>query len=472
MRLPSLAGVLCLFALLAPGAPALALSFKIEPYLQYQQTTSMVVCWRTDTWATTSVDYGLSPSSLQRVSLDGTRRQHEVKLQGLSPNTLYYYRVRSTYGSAVVESSLATLRTASGASKFRFAFITDTQTDGSVNQAFTDEILNFGPEVIFHGGDHVDDGNDIDGDWIDYFSSSKAYLRVKPQYSVLGNHNYRTDAWGIGHDYAQTSLLLFAQPGNERWYTVRRGSVLFIVLDANQDRYSPIWTEERAWLAQVLQQATDGIDDPLLKVALYHQPAFSSGIHTMEFPNVEYDDEFVMRYFVPLFEQYGVNLVLNGHEHFYERSRKAGIVYLICGSAGGGTRGKIGSNPYSQFLEEYANSVFLAEVDVNRITIDVVRPDSSRIETVAIEVLGIRTVGLPEALPLQPYQARISASGGRPPYAFSLRSGSLPSGMTLDAATGTLAGVPSATGTSSFEIAVTDQSGKSHVRAFSIRVAP
>jgi len=91
---------------------------------------------------------------------------------------------------------------------------------------------------------------------------------------------------------------------------------------------------------------------------------------------------------------------------------------------------------------------------------------------VAVEALGIRTLGLPAAPSWEPYQTALSASGGKPPYAFSLRSGSLPPGITLDAATGTLAGAPTAGGTWSFEVAVRDQTGKSHARALSIRVAP
>ncbi|MFN7971178.1 MAG: putative Ig domain-containing protein [Acidobacteriota bacterium] len=455
---------------LCGAAPAArALSFKIEPYLQNQSGTSMVVCWRTDVLATSTVLYGATATQLTPVTVPGTTQQHEVTLSGLAPGATYYYKVQSQAGTTI-ESALATLTTAGVGSKFRFAFITDTQTDPSVNQSFTDDLIDFGPEMLFHGGDHVDDGDDIDGEWLAYFASSKGYLSVKPQFSVMGNHNYRTDPLGLGHDHAETSILLFAQPGNERWFTVRRGTVLFIVLDANQDRYPQVQTVEPGWLAQVLQDATDGVDDPLLKIACFHQPAFSSGIHTLEFPNVELDDEFVMDNFVPLFEQYGVSLVLNGHEHFYERSRKAAIPYLICGSAGGTTRGQEGTNPYSELLVEYANTVFLADVDVNRVTLDVVRPDGSLIETVVVEVLAIRTETLPDAVKGIPYQAALDTSGGQAPYTYALLSGTLPPGVTFDTATGVFAGTPTTLGTFPFRVRVTDQAGKSHERDLAIRV--
>ena len=458
-----------LAALLLP-APLFALSFLIEPYLQYPTTTSMVICWRTDAVATSTVLVGPDPGQLTPVT-GASAQQHEVVLPGLTPGALYYYKVQSQQGSAVVESAVATFRTSPDDSHFRFVFITDTQTDPAINQSFTDDILNFGPELLFHGGDHVDDGDDIDGEWLDYFRSSKDYLSKKPQFNVLGNHNYRTDPLGLGHDEAQTSLLLFAQPGNERWFTVRRGSVLFVVLDANQDRLNEVKTVEPGWLLGVLQDATDGVDDPLLKVAVFHQPAFSSGIHTMEFPNVEFDDEFVLAEFVPLFEQYGVDLVLNGHEHFYERSRKAGIVYLICGSAGGSTRGQVGSNLYSEYLVEYANSVFLAEADINRISLDVVRPDGSLIESVAVEVLAIRTEALPSATVATAYTADLDTSGGQLPYVYSLRSGSLPPGIALDTQLGRFFGTPTTAGSWSFRLEVRDATGATHARDLALTVS-
>ncbi len=71
--------------------------------------------------------------------------------------------------------------------------------------------------------------------------------------------------------------------------------------------------------------------------------------------------------------------------------------------------------------------------------------------------LNITTTAFPDGVTGVPYSMILSASGGTTPYAWST-SGSLPSGLTLDPATGVVAGTPAATGTSNFTVKVTDSS--------------
>ena len=70
--------------------------------------------------------------------------------------------------------------------------------------------------------------------------------------------------------------------------------------------------------------------------------------------------------------------------------------------------------------------------------------------------LAIATTSLPGATVNYAYTAPLSASGGTSPYTWSVSAGSLPTGLTLDAAAGVISGSPTVTGTSSFTIAVTD----------------
>src|SRR5207237_3613174 len=57
------------------------------------------------------------------------------------------------------------------------------------------------------------------------------------------------------------------------------------------------------------------------------------------------------------------------------------------------------------------------------------------------------------------YNQTITASGGFPPYTFSVLSGALPAGLTLNSATGAITGTPTTSGTASFAIQVTDFAG-------------
>jgi len=73
-------------------------------------------------------------------------------------------------------------------------------------------------------------------------------------------------------------------------------------------------------------------------------------------------------------------------------------------------------------------------------------------------VVTITTTSLPEGRIGQPYGLRLEASGGTPPYTWSLIEGSLPPDLGLDASTGLIAGIPTQEGAFSFTIQVTDSS--------------
>ena len=93
-------------------------------------------------------------------------------------------------------------------------------------------------------------------------------------------------------------------------------------------------------------------------VAVSHRPPFSSGTHG--------DDRQVQEAFLPLFRRHGVDLVLSGHDHHYERSRPVdGIVYIVTGGGGRGTRA-VGENETAAFAERVAHFVYVT-VDHHRL---------------------------------------------------------------------------------------------------------
>ena len=74
----------------------------------------------------------------------------------------------------------------------------------------------------------------------------------------------------------------------------------------------------------------------------------------------------------------------------------------------------------------------------------------------SVPSLALSTASLPSALTTVAYSAQLSATGGTGSYSWSLASGSLPPGLSLNAATGAISGTPTATGTFNFTIAVSD----------------
>ena len=90
--------------------------------------------------------------------------------------------------------------------------------------------------------------------------------------------------------------------------------------------------------------------------------------------------------------------------------------------------------------------------------------------TVGSSLLTITTTSLPNGVINAAYTGTLTTSGGTSPYLWSLVGGSLPSGLTLDAVNGVITGTPTAAGTFSFSIQVTDANSQSATKALSITI--
>jgi large repetitive protein len=80
-------------------------------------------------------------------------------------------------------------------------------------------------------------------------------------------------------------------------------------------------------------------------------------------------------------------------------------------------------------------------------------------ETFIIRVVQRLAAAAPPISPAEvgiAFTTAVSATGGRAPYTWSLTGGTLPTGLTLDPATGTISGTPTAAGTFSATLTVTD----------------
>ena len=130
--------------------------------------------------------------------------------------------------------------------------------------------------------------------------------------AIVGNHD---------EQYADQQMQILGMDG--RWWAQHLpGDVLLIGLDGN----TPDDPTQLAFLEETLANATER-----WRIVAVHEPPFSAGYQG--------SDLAVRAAFVPLFERYGVQLVLSGHEHDYQRSTPInGVTYIISG-AGGRTRG-------------------------------------------------------------------------------------------------------------------------------------
>jgi acid phosphatase len=124
-------------------------------------------------------------------------------------------------------------------------------------------------------------------------------------------------AWG-NHDIPSTSTRdLLKTPA--RWYTFVSGPVRVIVLDSNQaSSRSQITFLRRALEAETVRPV----------IVAYHHPARTAGTHA--------PSSTLQRNWEPLFVTHKVKLVLQGHNHLYERIAHRGVTYVTTGGGGAG----------------------------------------------------------------------------------------------------------------------------------------
>lgn len=126
--------------------------------------------------------------------------------------------------------------------------------------------------------------------------------------AILGNHD-------VKQDHADAQIAALGMPGP--WYARQVGDVTFVALDSNR----PNDPQQRAWLEGILAAAKT-----TWKIVALHHPPYSAGYQGSSIAAREA--------FSPLFEKYGVQLVLSGHEHDYQRSLPInGVTYVVSGGA-------------------------------------------------------------------------------------------------------------------------------------------
>jgi predicted phosphodiesterase len=167
-------------------------------------------------------------------------------------------------------------------------------------------------DLVVMAGDNIYTNGEMEKIGIAFEQPYAALLKQHVKFrACLGNHDIRSD----------NGIHQLQYPGynmDDRNYTYRAENAQFFVLDTNTNN----WKAQLAWLEQQLKESQAQV-----KVVYGHHPAYSSGVYGT-------DDVMVAR-LSPLFQRYGVQLYINGHEHNYERTNPIdGTTYLITGHGG------------------------------------------------------------------------------------------------------------------------------------------
>jgi 3',5'-cyclic AMP phosphodiesterase CpdA len=278
------------------------------PYLQDGAPGSIWVVWDTARPSTGWVEYGPTASLGQVAAEAAAGLHHQVQLTGLPDYTQYFYRSAGDTVTSSFRSSPAV-----GQDHFTFAVLGDTRANPDVHSAIIKALAAAQPDFVLHLGDMVDDGNNA-GLWTAYLKIESPLMRIAPLYPTLGNHENNTPQY----------FDIFHLPGNGSYYAFDYGNARIIVLKADSYDATPFKPggDQRAWLEQQLSTASGRWIFVSFHVAVH--TSFAEDPSEVNLRNV----------LAPLFEQYKVTAVFNGHIHSYERVLAGGITYIV--SAGGG----------------------------------------------------------------------------------------------------------------------------------------
>jgi acid phosphatase type 7 len=329
MRSTTLRRVLAWLLLLAvylASWPAAAQQLQRGPYLQMATPTSIVVRWRTDVLADSVVRYGTAPGALtQQQSLPVQVRDHEVPLTGLSPNTRYYYAVgTATAALAGDDTTHFTTAPQPGTSKAtRVWAVGDAGTADAGQKAVRDAFLKYtgsrGADVFLMLGDNAyNDGTDAEYQKA-VFDIYGSVMRQTPLWPTRGNHERDTSVYYGIFTMPANAEAGGSRSGTEAYYSFDHGNIHFVCLDSEGSSRGATGAMA-SWLKTDLANNTK----PWV-IAYWHHPPYTKGSHNSD---TEAQLKDMREVFVPILEAGGVDLVLSGHSHSYERS------YLIDGHYG------------------------------------------------------------------------------------------------------------------------------------------
>jgi len=302
-------------------------------------------------------------------SVFGVGNLHSVALAGLAPGTTYYYSVSGdpNYEWSAVRSFTTPPDTrdvsvrflAVGDSRPYFWWpLGNLEPWGAICRVMAAEPSDF----LLFGGDLTFDGITRQF-WYEWFERVEPLASFRPLMACPGNHEFTFDPNGA------TYRMMFVLPedsGSEFWYSFDYGPLHVVSLTSELATVEA----QTEWLAADLARAT-AAGAPWI-IVLVHDPLYTSG--RGHGPDSEGRDRWV-----PLFDEYGVSLVITGHNHFYLRTfplyggeqpaspqivdqhpttywSPPGTIYVISGAAGAPTLGYDPDNSEG-FVAAYAGQI-------------------------------------------------------------------------------------------------------------------
>lgn len=301
------------------------------PYLQMATQSSMTVRWRTPMPSAGWVRFGTSHQQLDRqAGYDAAVTEHTVELTGLQPDTTYFYQVLGDQGALTEAGPSFTFKTAPevGPRKpFRLFAFGDSGTATRQAAELRDSIVKHNQQRpadfwLMLGDNAYNNGTDSEYQRA-VFDFYPNLLRQLPLWSTRGNHETWPEVYYQIFDLPTQAESGGLASGTEAYYSFDWANVHFICLDSHGTDRSVDGAMVQ-WLKQDLAQT-----DQEWILAFWHHPPYTKGTHDSDNIKDSGGRMTEMReQILPTLEAGGVDLVLGGHSHAYERS------YMIAGHYG------------------------------------------------------------------------------------------------------------------------------------------
>jgi hypothetical protein len=332
--------------------------------------TQMRVFWQWTANSAFTVQWGSGTSYGSSASVsaqDTTNHLYQYDISGLTPGSKYYYRVVT--GAQCASGSFNTAPAASSTSIKFFAY-GDTRTNGSTHNSVAGQV-----DAAFAADPALQSLNINVGDWVsgdsesawtsEYFNT--AYTNVRKQdaniadIGVRGNHESGATYW---KRYWPEPF----QSGGLYW-SFDYGPMHVVMLD-QYTSYTP-GSAQYNWLKADLAASTK-----TWKFVVYHEPGWSaSGGHA--------NNTTVQQDLQPLFVQYGVSVVFNGHNHYYARASVSGVTHLTLG--GGGAPSYTPASGQPDIVKTYkGNSFGEFSISGNTLTGTIIGSSGSVVDTFTV----------------------------------------------------------------------------------------
>ncbi len=309
------------------------------PYLQLATPSSMTIRWRTNVLDRSKVVYGSAPNKLDMQATDSTlTSEHIVRLYGLKPLTKYYYAIGNLSNNPIAGDTsnyFYTLPEKGSETLIRIAGFGDCGNNSINQRKVRDEVVkylgnNYLNAWILMGDNAYSDGTDAEFQAKFFNNYQGTLLNKYPLFPAPGNHDY--------HDYKSASVsdqfkIAYFQnfsvptkgeaggtPSNTKsYYSYDIGNVHFLALDSygpdNTGKYIYDQMGEQAeWVKKDLQANTN----KQWVVAYWHHPPYTMGSHNSDTEGLLVK---IRENFIKILEDRGVDLILCGHSHVYERSK-------------------------------------------------------------------------------------------------------------------------------------------------------